>query len=75
MPGKGHMELTSPLSRLQAVVESGAVWGTELVSAGKPDANSAGWTEFFQKPLLSENSCGPPPGASVASLSGPSLPC
>lgn len=48
MPGKCHMEITSPLSRLQAEVESGAVRGTELLSVGNPalrvDANSAGWT-------------------------------
>ena len=48
VPGKCHMELTSPLSRLQAEVESGAVRGTELLSVGNPalrvDANSAGWT-------------------------------
>lgn len=44
MPGKCHMELTSPLSRLQAEVESGSVRGIELLSAGNPDANSVGWT-------------------------------
>ena len=48
MPGKCLMEITSPLSRLQAEVESGAVRGTELLSVGNPalrvDANSAGWT-------------------------------
>ena len=44
VPGKCHMELTSPLSRLQAEVESGSVRGIELLSAGNPDANSVGWT-------------------------------